>query len=72
MPDELIKKSISNGISKINIDTELKSSWNRAVRNFIENNKEEYDPRKIIGSGEKAIKEVINKKVTLFGSRNRV
>lgn len=72
VPDELIKKSISNGISKINIDTELKSSWNRAVRNFIENNKEEYDPRKIIGSGEKAIKEVINKKVTLFGSRNRV
>jgi len=72
VPDELIKKSISNGISKINIDTELKSSWNRAVRNFIENNKEEYDPRKIIGFGEKAIKEVINKKVTLFGSRNRV
>lgn len=70
--DDLIKKSISNGISKINIDTELKSSWNEAVREFISKDIETYDPRKIIGSGESAIKEVISKKVNLFGSINRV
>lgn len=70
--DELIKKSITNGISKINIDTELKSSWNKAVREFISIDTKEYDPRKIIGSGELALKEVITKKVTLFGSINRV
>jgi len=69
--DELIKKSILNGICKINIDTELKNVWNEAVREFIEEDKEEYDPRKIIGSGETAIKEMVDKKVNLFGSINK-
>ena len=69
--DELIKKSIYNGISKINIDTELKSAWNDAVREFINNNKEEYDPRKIISSGEKSLKDVIIRKTNLFGSINK-
>ncbi len=69
--DDLIKESINNGISKINIDTELKSYWNEAIRKFIEINKSEYDPRKIISSGENAIKEVINNKVNLFGSINK-
>lgn len=71
VPEELIKMSIFNGISKINIDTELKSAWNKAVREFISNNQQEYDPRKIIGSGEKALKEVIDKKIKLFGSLNK-
>ena len=70
--DELITRSIKNGISKINIDTELKSAWNIAIRKFISIDSKEYDPRKIIGSGEKAIKEVISNKVNLFGSANRV
>ncbi len=72
VPEELIKMSISNGISKINIDTELKSAWNKAVREFMIDNEKEYDPRKIIGSGEKAIKEVIDKKINLFGSLNKI
>ncbi len=70
--DDLIEKSIDNGISKINIDTELKSSWNTAVREYIKNNNDEYDPRKIISSGEIAIKKTIERKVNLFRSNNRV
>lgn len=70
--DDLIRESIRNGISKINIDTELKAAWNKAVREFISNDNEAYDPRKIIGSGESAIKEVIRNKVNLFGSNNRI
>lgn len=70
--DELITRSIENGISKINIDTELKSAWNIAVRDFIKNNEKEYDPRKIISSGELAIKNVIEKKINLFRSNNKV
>ncbi len=69
--DTLIKESISRGVSKINIDTELKSAWNTSIREFISINKDEYDPRKIIGSGEKAIKEVVRRKIMLFGSDNK-
>ena len=69
IPDDKIKKAISCGISKININTELQSVWSKAVRNFLEENKEVYDPRKIIGSGEAAMKNRIEEIVTLFGTK---
>ena len=69
IPDEKIKKAISCGISKININTDLQSTWSKAVRQFLEENKEAYDPRKIIGSGEAAIKTRIEEFVTLFGTK---
>ena len=69
IPDDKIKKAISCGISKININTDLQSVWSKAVRKFLEENKEVYDPRKIIGSGEKAIKDRIEEIVTLFGTK---
>lgn len=61
-----IKTAIKKGISKININTELQTSWASAVREFLNNNKEVYDPRKVIGSGEKAIKKMIDEKINLF------
>ena len=69
IPEEKIKKAISCGISKININTDLQSVWSKAVRKFLEENKEVYDPRKIIGSGESAIKTRIEEIVTLFGTK---
>lgn len=69
--DEDIKKSIECGISKININTELQYVWNKAVREYISNNIDVYDPRKIISSGEKSIKEVVKNKINLFGSNNK-
>lgn len=69
IPDDKIKKAISCGISKININTELQSVWSKAVRKFLEENKEVYDPRKIIGSGEAAMKNRIEEIVTLFGTK---
>lgn len=66
IPDYQIKEAISCGISKININTELQISWSNEVRLFIESNKDVYDPRKIIGSGEKKIKETISKKIEEF------
>ena len=66
--DEKIKKAIGNGISKININTELQIEWSKAVRSFLNKDLEVYDPRKIISSGEKAIKEVVRNKIILFGS----
>ena len=69
IPDDKIKKAISCGISKININTDLQSVWSKAVRKFLDENKEVYDPRKIFGSGEQAIKNRIEEIVTLFGTR---
>lgn len=69
IPDDKIKKAISCGISKININTDLQSVWSKAVRKFLDENKDVYDPRKIIGSGEQAIKNRIEEIVTLFGTK---
>ena len=71
IPDEKIKKAISCGISKININTELQIAWHNSVKEFVKNNENSYDPRKVIGSGEGAIKEVVRNKIALLGSCNK-
>ena len=68
IPDEDIKEAISCGTAKININTKLQMVWNEAVRKFIKEN-EAYDPRKVIGSGEKAIKEAAKETIILFQNR---
>lgn len=69
--DKQIKCAIKCGITKININTELQIAWSKAVREFLNNNKNVYDPRKIIKSGECAIKECVRNKIYLFGSNDR-
>ncbi len=69
IPGDKIAKAISCGISKININTDLQAVWSNAVREKLENDKEVYDPRKVIGSGEQAIKDRIKELVTLFQTR---
>ncbi len=67
--DSDIKKAIQSGISKININTELQLAWHQNVVDFMIKNKDIYDPRQIINSGEKAIKEIIRQKINLFGTK---
>ena len=69
IPDDKIRMAISKGISKININTELQSVWSKAVRKYLLENDDVYDPRKIISSGEAAMKERISEIVTLFGTK---
>lgn len=69
IPATDINRAISCGIAKININTDLQVVWNLAVRKFLDENKEAYDPRKIIGSGENAIKQRIQEIVTLFQTK---
>ena len=69
IPEEKIKKAISCGISKININTDLQAVWSKAVREFLNKDEKVYDPRKVIGSGEEAMKNQINKIVTIFGTK---
>ena len=72
IPDEMIKKAISCGISKLNINTELQQVWCSAVREFLNENASVYDPRKVIKSGETAMKEAIKEKILLLGSNGKM
>lgn len=71
LSDEIIKKSISMGVSKININTEFQIAWSDAVKEYLLINPKQYDPRKIISAGENAIKSVARNKIILFGSNNK-
>ncbi len=63
-----LKKVIKAGICKVNINTELQIVWSNAVKKFLLENGTAYDPRKIISSGEKAIKKVIRNKISVLSS----
>ena len=68
IPDDMIKKAIKCGICKLNINTELQIVWAQAVREKLNNDQEVYDPRKIIGAGQTAIKQAIKEKIELLNS----
>lgn len=68
IPDDLIEEAIKNGVSKININTELQIAWSNEVKKYMFENNNIYDPRKIIKSGEIELKKVVRSKVILFGS----
>jgi fructose-bisphosphate aldolase class II len=71
IPEEHIKRAISLGIAKINIDTDLRLAFTAAVREFLVNSPKEFDPRKILGPAKEAMKEVIKGKMRLFGSAGK-
>lgn len=66
IPEKQIKKAIECGISKININTEIQVSWYNDVKRFIEENPHIYDPRKVINSGQAAIKKQVHEKIEMF------
>ncbi len=68
--DEQIRKAISCGICKLNINTELQQAWTKGVREKLESDPEVYDPRKVIKAGEAYMKEAIKAKVALLGTRH--
>ncbi len=71
IPEEHIKKAISLGIAKINIDTDLRLAFTAAVREVLANSPKEFDPRKILGPAKEAMKEVVKSKMRLFGSSGK-
>lgn len=71
IPEEHIKKAISLGIAKINIDTDLRLAFTTAVREVLTNSPKEFDPRKILGPAKEAMKEVVRTKMRLFGSSGK-
>lgn len=71
VPDEAIKEAIKLGISKINIDTDLRLSFTCAIREVLYTNPAIFDPRKICGPARKAINTIVKKKMEIFGSAGK-
>lgn len=75
IPTDMIKKAISLGVAKINVNTELQLAFADATRKYIEAGKDlegkGFDPRKIIAPGFEAIKASVKEKIDLFGSVNK-
>lgn len=69
--DEDIKKAVSLGINKINIDTQLRIAFSNAIKDFLKQDPDNIDPRKIIAPAKVAMKEVIIQKMKIFGSAGR-
>ncbi|HJV45223.1 MAG TPA: class II fructose-bisphosphate aldolase [Bacillota bacterium] len=68
IPTEQIKRSISLGTAKINVNTENQIAFTKVVREVLGSNQEVYDPRKFIGPARDAIKETVKAKIREFGS----
>jgi len=63
VPVEDIQKAISLGITKVNIDTDLRLALTAGVREILAQKPELFDPRKIIGAGRDLIKQVVKAKI---------
>jgi fructose-bisphosphate aldolase class II len=68
---EDIKKAISLGIAKINTDTDLRLAFTALIREALNKNPKEFDPRKYLGPAREAVKEVVKSRMELFGSVGR-
>ena len=72
IPTDMIKKAISLGVAKINVNTECQLAFQAATRKYIEEGKDlvgkGFDPRKILAPGVEAIKATVKEKMEIFGS----
>ena len=75
IPEDMIQKAISLGVSKINVNTECQLYFQEATRKYIEAGKDlegkGFDPRKLLAPGYEAIKTIVKEKMELFGSINK-
>ncbi|MDF2614925.1 MAG: fructose,6-bisphosphate aldolase, class [Clostridia bacterium] len=75
IPEDMIKKAISLGVAKINVNTECQLSFAEGTRKYIEAGKDlqgkGFDPRKLLAPGFEAIKATVKEKMELFGSVNQ-
>ncbi len=72
IPPDDIKKAISLGITKVNIDTDLRMAFTAGIREIFEREPEVFDPRKILSFAKDEIKKIVSSKIDLLGSANMV
>ncbi|AST57228.1 fructose-1,6-bisphosphate class II [Thermoanaerobacterium thermosaccharolyticum] len=71
VPEADIRKAVSLGVNKINIDTDIRQAFAARLRELLKEDGEVYDPRKILGPCKEAMKEVVKSKMRMFGSEGR-
>ena len=65
LSNDTLKKCIDAGITKININSDIQEAWSKDVKKYIIENPNIIDPRKIIGSGNNAIKKMVASKINI-------
>ena len=72
VPDEMLHEASKRGVSKINVDTDLRLAMTAAIRKVFVETPEQFDPRKYLGPGREFIKETVKHKIRdVFGSSNK-
>ncbi len=71
VPEDSIKKAISLGVNKINIDTDVRVAFTEGVKSVIIGKPEEYDPRKVCTPAMEEMKKVVAAKIQMFGSAGK-
>lgn len=71
VPDAAIKKAVSLGVCKINIDTDLRIAFDAGIRKFLKDKPDVIDPRKILGPAKELMSQVVRHKMQLFGSSKK-
>jgi fructose-bisphosphate aldolase, class II len=68
VPEQQIAQAIKHGICKVNTDTDLRIAFTAAERKYLAEHKEEFDPRKVLGSARELMQKVVEERIRLFGS----
>jgi len=71
LPNVDIRQAIRNGVTKINIDTELRQAFTESVRKYLSANSHEIDIRKYLGEASDSVQKLVCQKIELFGSKNK-
>ena len=71
VPDEQISQAVKYGINKINTDTDLRLAFDAAVRKFLAEKPEDFDPRHILSPARELIQQVVEHRIQLFGSAGK-
>lgn len=73
VPDEMLHEASKRGVSKINVDTDLRLAMTAAIRKVFVESPEQFDPRKYLGPGRDLIEETVRHKIKdVFGSSNKI
>jgi len=71
VPDDMLSYAAKNGICKVNTDTDLRFAMTGAIREVFATKTSEFDPRKYCGPAKEAMKEIVKRKISVFGSANK-
>ena len=71
VPDADVRKAISLGVRKVNIDTNIREAFVKGIKGAMDGNPQEIDPRKLLGPAREAMTEIVRGKIRVFGSNGK-